>query len=125
MRNVTMYCLCIHNKVLPVIKKLDYIPVGLGNDKISVEWLRDNTNENISSKNKYYSEYSFHYWFWKNVLPKIEDNHWVGFCAYRRYWCNKEKFAHDSIIDELAVKIDDVVIKDIPYEWKKFDTLVG
>ena len=120
-----MYCLCIHNKVLPVMKKLDYIPVGLGGDKFSDEWLRDNTGDNISSKNKYYSEYTFHYWFWKNMLPKIKDNQWVGFCAYRKYWGNKEKFTQESIIDEFKVKINDVAIKDIPKDWEKFDIIVG
>ena len=53
MHNATMYCLCLHNKVLPIIKKLNYVPVGLGNDNFSNEWLRDNTLENISSINKY------------------------------------------------------------------------
>ena len=91
MKNATMYCLCIHNKVLPIIKKLEYVPVGLGNDNFSEEWLRDNTEDNISLKNKYYSEFSFHYWFWKNMLPKIDGNQWVGFCAYRNYWSNKKK----------------------------------
>ena len=91
MHNATIYCLCLHNKVLPIIKKLGYVPVGLGNDKFSKEWLRDNTLDNISHKNKYYSEYSFNYWFWKNILPKMQDNAWVGFCGYREYWGNKKK----------------------------------
>ena len=41
--------------------------------------MRDNTGENISHKNKKYGEYTFHYWFWKNMLRKIEDNTWIGF----------------------------------------------
>ena len=73
MHNATMYCLCLHDKALPIMKKLNYVPVGLGNDKFSEEWLKDNTLENISYKNKYYGEYTFNYWFWKNILPKIED----------------------------------------------------
>ena len=81
MHNATIYCLCIHNEVLPIIKKLGYVPVGLGNGKFSKEWLRDNTLDNISHKNKYYSEYSFNYWFWKNILPRMKDNSWVGFCG--------------------------------------------
>ena len=52
MRSATIYCLCIHNKVLPVMKKLGYEPVGLGNDNFSEKWLRDNTLKNISFKNK-------------------------------------------------------------------------
>ena len=72
MDNATIYCLCLHNKVLPVIKKLGYVPVGLGDDKFSKEWIRDNTFENISHKNKYYSEY-------KNFfLTKIKNNN-IGY----------------------------------------------
>ena len=118
MQNATIFCLCLHNKVLPIIKKLEYIPVGLGSDNYSKEWLKDNTLENISFKNKHYGEYTFHYWFWKNMLPKIEDNHWIGFCAYRDYWGNKKKITQES-------KIEDIVIKEIPNEWEKFDTIVG
>ena len=118
MLNTTIYCLCLHNKVLPIIKKLGYVPVGLGNDKFSKEWLRDNTLDNISHKNKYYSEYSFNYWFWKNILPRMKDNTWVGFCGYREYWGNKKKITEDS-------KVEDVVLKEIPNEWENYDTIVG
>ncbi len=136
MKNATMYCLCIHNKVLPIIKKLGYVAVGLGNDNFSNEWLRDNTKENISLKNKYYSEYSFHYWFWKNELQKIEDGHWVGFCAYRNYWSNKKDIVNNSnfkiskegvpnLIDFNNTKLKDVVLNEIPREWENFDTIIG
>ncbi len=53
MQNAKMYCLCLHNNTLPIIKKLGYVPVGLGSNKFSEEWLRDNTGENISNKNNY------------------------------------------------------------------------
>ena len=45
-----MYCLCLHNELLNVVKKLNYIPVGLKNNDFSSEWLRDNTGQNISKK---------------------------------------------------------------------------
>ena len=48
-----MYCLCLHNELLNVVNKLNYIPVGLGENKFDIEWLRDNTGENISKKNKF------------------------------------------------------------------------
>ena len=70
MLNAKMYCLCLHNKTLPIIKKLGYIPVGVGGDKFSQEWLKDDTLENISFKNKYYGEYTFHYWYWKKYTAK-------------------------------------------------------
>ena len=71
MLNATIYCHSLYNKMLPIIKKVGYVPVGLGKDNFSDEWLRDNTKINISHKNKYYAEYTFYYWFWKNILPKI------------------------------------------------------
>ena len=95
MHNTTMYCHSLYDKMLSEIKKEGYVPVGLGNNKFSKEWTKDNTFKNISSKNKYYSEYTFHYWFWKNILPKIEDNHWIGFCAYRDYWSKKKEISND------------------------------
>ena len=118
MKNATIFCLCLHDEVLPIVEKLNYVPVGLGNNKFSDKWLRDNTLENISFKNKYYGEYSFHYWFWKNMLPKLKDNHWIGFCAYRDYWSNKKTITNES-------KIEDIVIREIPTEWNNFDTIVG
>ena len=58
MQNLKMFCICIHNELLTKVKKINYIPVGLGNDQFDVEWLRDNTGENISKKNKFYGEYT-------------------------------------------------------------------
>ena len=118
MHNAKMYCLCLNNNNLVIMKKLGYVPVGVGNNDFSKEWLRDNTLENISYKNKYYGEYTFHYWFWKNILPKIEDNSWIGFCAYREYWGNKKKITKES-------RLEDIVIKEIPTEWQNFDTIIG
>ena len=91
MNRLTMFCLSMKSKHLNTIKEFNYLPVGLGNDNFSNDWLVDSKGENISIKNKYYGEYTFHYWFWKNVLPKIDDNQWIGFCGYRLFWGNKKK----------------------------------
>ena len=37
MQNATMYCLCLHDRILPTIKSLGYTPVGLGSDDFSNE----------------------------------------------------------------------------------------
>ena len=78
-----MYCLSLHNKNYKIIKDLGYVPVGLGKDSFSSDWLTDKTGDNMSEKNPYYGEYSFHYWFWKNKIDEIKDGTWIGFCAYR------------------------------------------
>ena len=112
-----MYCICLHDKIYETIKQLGYIPVGLG-DKISLNvWLRDNLGENISEKNKYYGEYSFHYWLWKNEIDQIEDGTWIGFCAYRRFWSNNKKILSNSNKNNF--------LRDIPVEWNNYDTILG
>ena len=62
MDKLKIYCMCLDNDYLEVVKKLDYIPVGLKNKNFSNEWLRDTSLKNISKKNPYYGEY------WKNML---------------------------------------------------------
>ena len=86
------------------IKKLNYTPVGLGGSNFSNEWMQDNKGENISQKNKYFGEYTFHYWLWKNYLDKIEDG-WIGFCQYRKFW-SKDTNSHVSqSFDELETNV--------------------
>lgn len=92
-----MFCLSLHPEHLNNLKKLNYIPVGLGKNKFSDEWLKDNTGDNISYKNKHYGEYTFHYWLWKNMFHKIQDNEWIGFCAYRHYWADNNETRSDEI----------------------------
>ena len=43
-------------------------------------YIKDNTGDNISSKNKFYNELTVQYWMWKNV-----DADYYGLCHYRRY----------------------------------------
>ena len=106
-----MYCLSLHNRNYEIIKELGYIPVGLGKDSFSAEWLTDKDGENISEKNPYYGEYSFHYWFWKNKIDTIDDNVWIGFCAYRRFWAQK------LYVEKFLNKED--FLHTIPTEWKE------
>ena len=53
-----MFCICVHNELLPKLKRINYIPVGLGDEKFGSEWLTDKSGDNISEKNKYYGEYT-------------------------------------------------------------------
>ena len=79
MPNLDIYCLSLHYEDYKKIKSLNYIPVGLGQKNFSPEWMRDNTVK-IYLKNKYYGEYTFHYWFWKNKLKNFVQNRWTGLC---------------------------------------------
>lgn len=91
MTKLNLYCLSLYNEDYDKIKSLGYLPVGLGKNKFNTKWLRDNKGQNITKKNSFYGEYTFHYWFWKNKLNKINENDWHGFCAYRRFWGSSEK----------------------------------
>ena len=60
MNNLLLYCLSLNNEDYNKIKNLNYIPVGLGSDNFNTNWLRDDTHDNISEKNNFYGEYTFH-----------------------------------------------------------------
>ena len=120
MNNLKMFCICIHNDLLQKVKNLNYIPVGLGNEKFNQEWLRDNTGVNISNKNKFYGEYSFHYWFWKNKIKDLDDKTWIGFCAYRRFWLN------DNDKDNFEkIKFNENVLNNVPKIWNDYEVILG
>ena len=112
-----MYCICLHDRNYRTVKDLGYIPVGLGKKSFSDGWLRDNQGENISEKNNYYGEYTFHYWFWKNKIDQIENGTWIGFCAYRRFWLNNKKIVSKPNKNNF--------LTNVPEEWNNYDTILG
>jgi len=121
MTNLRMHCLTLNPEHLEKIKKLDYLPVGLGNNSFNKEWLRDNTEKNISIKNENYGEYTFHYWIWKNNLQSVKNSQWVGFCQYRKFWIEK-KIENDNLtFDEL----NKLVLKKIPEKYSEYESIIG
>ena len=117
MNKLKMYCICLHDGLYRTIKELGYIPVGLGKENFLDGWLRDNQGENISEKNKYYGEYTFHYWFWKNKIDQIENGTWIGFCGYRKLWSNNKKI--------VSTPNENNLLTNIPKEWNNYDTILG
>ena len=114
-----MYCLAIDDSLKNKIKDLNYIPVGLGDYNFSEEWIRENTGKNISHKNKYYGELTFHYWLWKNHLDKIPENTWIGFCAYRRFW-SKNNTKPDKVIN-----FKNEIIQNFDELWNDYEVILG
>ncbi len=120
MENTSIFCLTLDPRHVSLIEKLSYIPVGLGNKKFSDNCLSDKTNSNISSKNPYYGEYTFHYWIWKNHLENIKTK-WVGFCQYRKFFIKKELPDQELTFETL----NSSVIKHVEDDREKFDCIMG
>jgi hypothetical protein len=115
-----MYCLTIHNNHYDKIKKLGYKPVGLGKDINEKNFLTDFNGQNISEKNPFYGEYTFHYWIWKNEIKNLSKE-WVGFCQYRKFWSIKEQ---RSSYDDLET-LSETLLKKIPKEYESYESILG
>ncbi len=126
MNSHKIFCMCLNSHHLENLKKLEYIPVGLGGENYDSEWLRDDTGDNISSKNPFYGEYTFYYWVWKNFLKDYPDNQWLGFCGYRYHWSQKSTTSSEEI-NKIVNKenFQDYVLKKIPTEWSDYDAILG
>lgn len=73
----------------------------------------DNTGENISEKNRYYSELTGLYWLWKN----FKDADHIGICHYRRYFINeKGNLLSKAEFDEIFKEYDVVIAKSLEVE---------
>ena len=80
-----------------------YMPIQLGKDiHEDLGFSGDNTGDNISKKQPYYSELTAIYWAWKNLKAD-----YVGINHYRRYF-SKEKYCYFKEGDKNKIfKYDD------------------
>ena len=115
-----MYCITINNNHYDKIINLNYIPVGLGDKITSNKFLKDNTEINISQKNSYYGEYTFHYWLWKNKIINNEKD-WIGFCQYRKFFLKKSAATTYKNLNQL----NDNVLKAIPENFQNYESILG
>ena len=84
---------CVTDKHLNFFNDIKYKLASVGKNKFPSNYINCNTGENIFYKEEYYSELTFHYWFWKNLLNNYSDEKWVGFCQKRRSkFKNKYKY---------------------------------
>ena len=117
MKNLDIYC--VTNKKLDFLEKTPLKLVGVGQEKFSNQYLRCDTKDNIYHKEKYYSELTFHYWYWKNILP-YEKSKWVGFCQKRRFWIKSEVTQTDVTKENL----DKFLLKNIDQKFDDNDSFI-
>jgi len=118
-KKLKIYCVTLNPLHKSLIEKLGYIPVGLGNEKFSNNWIQDKTGDSISIKNKFYGEYTFHYWLWKN--NKINFDGWIGFCQYRKFW--KKDLTEKKIKN--FDNFEKTILKEIPTDLENYEAIIG
>lgn len=84
-----------------------YTPIHVGKavSDCKMNFIGDDTGDNISAKNPYYCELTAQYWAWKNV-----NSEYVGFCHYRRYF---SKIFTEENIETYLKHCDILLVKPI------------
>jgi hypothetical protein len=118
MNNLQIYC--VTDKDFSYLKNLPYKLAGVGKYNFSKEYYLANTNDNIDYKEKYYSELTFHYWFWKNKMENLDRGNWVGFCQKRRFWIKKNILKNDITFHNLK----NFILSELPEEWKNYNSVI-
>lgn len=104
-----------------------YIPVHVGRGPWKMEhsgekspllsYVGDDTGENISDKNCYYSELTGMYWVWKHA-----DADYVGTCHYRRYLLNRNGYMFtEAEIAELLEEYDVITTKSLQLNYSYYE----
>jgi hypothetical protein len=117
MKNLKMYC--ITNKTVNFLDSTQYNIGWVGKEIPPKNYTPCNSGDNIFYKEKYYSELTFQYWYWKNKLD-LHENSWVGFCQKRRFWINK-KISDETLNKKNFLK---KILTDVPDEWDNFDSVI-
>jgi hypothetical protein len=117
MNKIDMYC--VTDKDLPFLHNLPYKLAGVGKSNFSEKYLRSDIKKNIFMKEKYYSELTFHYWFWKNLL-NISENKWIGFCQKRRFWINTSSEGKNINVEN----INEHLLEKMPKNFEKYDSVI-
>ena len=92
--------------------------MALGGNNYQEGWLRDNIGNNISQKNKYYGEYSFHYWIWKIkwILLMIM----IGLDLHiEDFWSNEKELTNTGL------SFKNKILKEAPEIWNNYDVILA
>ena len=110
---------CVTNKQVPQLEKTKYKLAAVGMNKFSDIYLTCDTGDNNFDKEKYYSELTFHYWYWKNLYAKNSKN-WIGFCQRRRFFIKPETPESEININNL----NKYIITEPENDWDKYNSII-
>ena len=117
MKKIKFYC--VTDKLINFVNKDGYSFGWVGKNEAPKSYIKCNDKKNIFDKEQYYSELTFHYWYWKNLLDLEKEDQWIGFCQKRRYWLNDlkdENITVNNINKHLLVNFKD--------EWTNYESLI-
>ena len=117
MKNLNIFC--ITNKRIKFLENFHYNLAWVGQEKSPENYIKCDSKKNIFYKEKNYSELTFQYWYWKNLL-NLESNNWVGFCQKRRFWIKPNINHKDVNLDN----IEENLLTEIPIEWNNFESII-
>ena len=117
MENIKFYC--VTNRIIDFVDYNNYNLAWVGTDKAPENYLRCDNKDNIFFKEKYYSELTFHYWYWKNLLKFEKDDCWIGFCQKRRYWAKEEA---PPVVQ--SQDINQYLLTKPNEEWKNYEAFI-
>ena len=110
---------CVTNKHVSFLKDVNYKVGWVGKEDPLPNYINCNEKDNIFYKEKYYSELTFHYWYWKNLMD-LKEKKWVGFCQKRRFWIKPD--SEGKIIDTTNIK--EHLLQNLPKNWEKYDSII-
>ena len=110
---------CVTDKKIPVLENFKYKLAAVGTEHFGSSYLASDKGTNIFYKEKFYSELTFHYWYWKNQLD-LNNNNWIGFCQKRRFWIKK------NFINRLINKKNskESLLTEPDNEWNDYDAII-
>ena len=119
MSKIDLQIHCVTNKVIPYLEKTKLILAGVGKENFPNHYLLSNNRQNIFEKEKFYSELTFHYWYWKNKLD-LNDQAWNGFSQRRRHSIKKKSI--NELINSHNLK--DHILNKPEIDWEDYDSII-
>ena len=109
---------CVTNEEIKHLENLNLTLVGVGKKRFKKNYITCLNGKNIQEKEKYYSELTFHYWFWKNKLKNFNDDTWIGFCQKRRFWVKSDEEIKD--LNDLKKNL----LNTPHVSWKDYESII-